>query len=319
MYELDPEMHGYIVELLTQKNESEVVRYFKQVSEIENVDPVSLISKEIERNEFLIEKTTKEASTLIKKKVLELKAAHSYFNPRRVSEHRILNHDFTLQSRSEYFDKIYDNESVKDYSLGDNRILRLRLLHPDQFEHILGTDMIYEQFDLARNRVRFIQLQYKAWDNKTLYLDERMLKQINKMSGHLCQSGFCKGDVSSNNDDYFRFPYCSGFLRPTSNMQNSNSKMITTGDHIPVCKINNLAATYGKVTKENIVGTTVGHKIFEDTFINNTLGSRWITIDDLEEFYTSRGIFSELDNIKLRVQEVIYETDEQKVRRLGRS
>ncbi len=54
----------------------------------------------------------------------------------------------------------------KDFQLPDDKVLRLRVLHPDRPEHITGADIIYERHDLKSNKVSFISVQYKIWEDK---------------------------------------------------------------------------------------------------------------------------------------------------------
>lgn len=210
-----------------------------------------------------------------------------------MSEHKILNHDFYISERGGYFaEAIYENDSYKDYKLRDNQFLRLRLLHPDKAEALLGTDLIYEQFDLVNNKVRFVHLQYKTWNANAIYFsDTRMVGQIEKMNKHLCTSGFCNGKHGKNyTKKLYRYPYCSGFLRPTSDKISSDSKMISTGYHLPICELFKMKGKVNKISKENIKGKSLSHQIFEECFTSNQLGSRWISIDELDAFYIKSGL-----------------------------
>jgi hypothetical protein len=49
-----------------------------------------------------------------------------------------------------------------------------------------------------------------------------------------CDKNFCNSASSENS---YRFPCCSGFLRPTDKLQNADQKFISTGEHLPICKI----------------------------------------------------------------------------------
>ena len=54
--ELDTEMYDEIVSLITKKNESELVKYYKQRAEALKVEPTELINQDIKRDEVLIGK-----------------------------------------------------------------------------------------------------------------------------------------------------------------------------------------------------------------------------------------------------------------------
>lgn len=231
--------------------------------------------------------------------------------PRRISEHKALNHDNYLVDRGGYFSKpLYQEDNYKDYRLDNNRILRLRLLHPDKEEIIIGSDMIYEQFDLRTEQVRFVHLQYKMWEDGALYFsDERMMEQLTKLENNLCKSNLCKGIIG---DSEFRLPYCSGFLRPTNKMQNAESKLVTSGIHVPICHIHKLKETEKKISRGNCHGRSISSKIFEEMFHSGMLGSRWISISELENFYSDKNLTALTHNIRLHAQEIRIQTEEEK-------
>lgn len=318
IHTLNPQLYDNIIDLLTSKNENEMVKLYKEEAEASStpenpITPVDLIEKEMDRVQGLIDKS---ASPLIyqQKKMLQLTAAREHFQPRKRSEHKSLSHDFTLRRREDFFGKpLYENDDYKDFKIGRGKRLRLRLLHPDHAEAILGVDLVYENFDLANNRVRFAHMQYKSWNAKVLYLSsvQNLKGQLDKMEKHLCKSGYCKGPKGQNQRDY-RFPYCSGFLRPTSKLQRPDSKLISTGLHIPICQALDLFRTDQKITDENSKERSIKGSIFEDLFISNTAGSRWIDIDELEKFYEEKNLLSHTNTIRLHAQEVELEVEADK-------
>lgn len=316
IHDIAPEHYEEISKLLNNKNESDKVKYFKDLSDYEksqgnDVEPIDLIESEINRLELIIRDAESKAG--LRQELGRLKAAKEYFTPRQLSEHKLLSHDYFLAERPYFAKKIYENDSYKDYKLSEREALRLRLLHPDNAETILGVDMIYEQFDLLKERVRFVHMQYKAWDTQAFYItDPRMQKQIGKMQKHLCDGGFCNGKHGKNHTKLYRLPYCSGFLRPTSNKDAPSSKMKTTGHHLPICEVLRMINSgEKKITKENIKGKSISDKIFEESFNANMLGSRWIPMNELDEFYTSVGLNYISDTIRVHAQEVYIPTEEE--------
>lgn len=310
IYDISPDIYNQITTLLTNKNESDTVKYYKEKAELlstndKPVTPLDLINTDLDEHRILHEKSGDKR--FIARKILELSAAKEYFTPREVSEHKILSGDFYLAEHGGYFSKkIYENDSYKDYKLPNSNLLRLRLLHPDNAESILGVDLIYEFFDLEKNRVRFAHLQYKTWNTNILYLnDERMSNQLSKMERNLCSSGFCKDHNGEKYPPSYRLPFCCGFLRPTSKLQSSESKLVSTGVHLPICEVKKIRETDNKITKNNILDRSISNKNFEELFNDNILGSRWISIDTLEDFYESRGLNSLTDSIRIHAQEVI--------------
>jgi hypothetical protein len=319
--DLYPELYQDFVALLSNRNESETVKFYKEKAEALStaervINPLDLVEKDVAEMQKLLERGNKFA---LKRKLIELLAAAKQFRPREVSEHKILNHDFYLAERGGYFGKtLYENDQYKDYKLSDNRVLRLRLLHPDHGETITGTDLIYEVFDLLNERVRFAHLQYKVWNNGELYLnDARMGKQLEKIGNNLCLANYCNG-YKDETDRPYRMPYCSGFLRPTDKVLDSSSKLKSTGIHVPICAVNALRKTATKLTKANSSDRAVSHHIFEDMFNSNLLGSRWIPMDELDVVYKRKGLDSLTENIRVHAQEVKLIFDEEKMKNLGR-
>ncbi len=315
--DLDPLLYESIITLLVSKNDNELVRYYKDEAEAEStedlkINPVDLIDKELKRIEELLSKKNGKFTYLNKKK-FNLVAAKEYFTPRNQSEHKTLNHDFYLRSRYDYFGKpLYENDSFKDFKINKDKVLRLRLLHPDQEETILGVDLIYEHFDMRTNKVRFAHMQYKSWNNKTLYISQakNLEAQLDKMKKNLCISGLCQGPDNNNRD--YRFPYCSAFLRPTSKLQRPDSKLISTGLHLPICEAIKIISDKGMISKEDCSDKSIKGHIFEELFNTNLAGSRWIDIDDLDRFYESHKILAYTDRIRIHAQEIDTVSDYEK-------
>ncbi len=137
VYDISPELHKDISELLTKTNESEIVKYYKQKADAYSqeingtITPEQIIRKELEEEKRL--QKIGENTNLIQRKIFELESALEYFLPEDISENFILNHDFNLTHSHEFFNKkLYASAKVKDYELPGKRVLRLRLLHPDK-------------------------------------------------------------------------------------------------------------------------------------------------------------------------------------------
>lgn len=179
-------------------------------------------------------------------------------------------------------------------------------MHPDQPEHICGADMIYEQIDPRKNSVKFIFLQYKTWNKDgVIYFSEtkNLLPQLSKLSGLLCNGGFCKCSSAVKNE--FRFPHCSAFLRPTDKLQYEDSKMISTGIHIPICEVQKISSTDSKIEKKQFSNNSLSHRVFEELFNNNFIGSDWIPFAQCEDFYKKHLIMDTNDTIRLVAREFI--------------
>ncbi|MGA9212354.1 hypothetical protein [Kaistella sp.] len=322
IHDLNENLYNSIITLLVSKNENEIVKYYKEMSEAMSdaetiVEPVILIQDELDKLEIVL-KTKTENNTFLKKRKFGLIAAKEYFTPRVQSEHKSLNHDYYLKTRDDYFGKpLYENDHYKDYAISRDKVLRLRLLHPDKDEAILGVDLIYEHFSMENELVRFAHMQYKTWDNNVLYesSSKNMRAQLLKMKNHICDSNFCKGPDEQRGE--YRFPYYSAFLRPTSKLQHNESKLITSGYHIPLCQTLALLDKDGKLTKKSIKDKSIKGSIFEELFVNNIAGSRWISIETLEEFYEDKGINSHLNTIRVHAQEVDTFGEYDKIKKRG--
>lgn len=80
------------------------------------------------------------------------------------------------------------------------------------------------------------------------------------------------------------------FLRPTSKMQNSDSKMVSTGLHIPVCEVKKIMESERSLTKDSVKGKNVSYKIFDELFNARMIGSRWLTYDEHIDFYKEKKL-----------------------------
>ena len=300
--DLNPEIYESVSSLLTRKNESDWVKYYKELAEAQStpendIDPVQLIQRDLD----ILNKVAlnKDNSRSLKKRIRDYTNAIDYFQPRKVSEHKILNRDTYIADRKDLKlkSKIYEREEFVDYRLDTDNILRLRLLHPDNAENIIGADLIYEHLDTSSERIRFLHMQYKAWDNKSLNFKAGSLDaQIKKMDKNLCRAGYCKNDKGTKSINGYRLPYCCAFLRPTSKLQNSDSKMVSTGLHIPICQVKKIMKNEKSLNKKNVQGKNVSFKIFDELFNAQMIGSRWLTYEEHTNFYKERNLL-DIDNI----------------------
>lgn len=123
------------------------------------------------------------------------------------------------------------------------------------------------------------------------------------MESIFCNNRFCNGYNNEKFPENYRFPFCSTFLRSTSRLHNEESKLITTGIHIPVCEVKKLIIDSNSFTKSDAYFKKISHHIFDELFNTNMIGSKWIIIDELELFYKKIGIESNTDRIRIYAQE----------------
>lgn len=316
-HDLDENLYTFCSAQLTKKNENDIVKLFKERAEAESIvkgikiDPIDLLQDEVSTYETILTTPNidKEKTRFLKNHIISLQAAIENLKPRRLSEHRILERDFCKIDRSHLgAEKIFENDTHVDYKVGANRYLRLRMLHPDKAEHILGADLIYEQFNVDTGKVRLAVLQYKTWENGVLYLNSAnsIDAQLMKLKTNLCDKDICKQPKHLEGELDYRFPYCCAFLRPTDKLQSGDSKMISHGIHIPVCsaiKIKN--DNNNKIEKKQIRHSTLTHEVFENLFNHSFIGSRWIDINEVEEFYREMKVLDKSQSLKLYAKEII--------------
>lgn len=313
--DIAPSRYDEVVKLLKAKNESDTVKYFVEAAAAEGKAELTLIQDEIDKHERLMQGPGKK--THLRTRLIQLLGAKQHFEPRRLSEHRLLEHDALLASRADLPKALTTSGAgFRDYRLDEDRVLRLRLLHPDKAEAILGTDLVYEEYDLLNNRVRFVHMQYKTWSNWTISLTKGSLpNQLDRLDLNFCKSGNCLGDEGSRHSSGYRLPYCSAFLRPTSPMKSDDSKMVSTGDHVPVCFVNGLRQKGESVTRRRIKGNSVSFRVFDELFMNHLVGSKWISLDDHEEFYRARGLEAHAATIRVLAQSVSIPSEQEKQNR----
>ncbi|WP_291146399.1 hypothetical protein [Flavobacterium sp. UBA7680] len=312
LYDLDEGLYNEFEKLLSEKNDSEIVRQYKEEAILssgngEQTDPVDLIDAEIERLKILTSKSSLEKKDLraTNAKIARLHAARESLKPRHLTENAILVRDFAQIDRREIFGEVLDNGyKYVDYEITENRFLRMRLLHPDKEEHITGADLIYEQYDIESEKVRFLFLQYKTWEDGRIYFSNGNLnEQLAKLRKTLCDCNFC--EHPSSKEETFRMPHCCGFLRPTDKLQKHKNKMVSSGLHIPICKAIDLSKKDKKLDKKHLALTYPNHYIFEKLFKLGLVGSRWFDNNEIEKFYKDNKILEKGDTLKLYTTEYI--------------
>jgi hypothetical protein len=321
--DLSPELYEEISAALPFKNLSEEARFFQSKAELQSlssevrVTAIQLIDLEMAELEELLRSAAgidAEKKRLVKHRILSLVGIKESLRPRRISENRYLQRDFSMVDRTDFGTSLINqNDFVADFRLKANSFLRIRLLHPDGIEHVTGADLIYEQHDVALELIRVMFLQYKIWEDGVLYFSQarNLETQLRRMKSLLCDQGYCQQPQSLNGQFDFRFPYCSAFLRPTDKVSISNSKLISSGIHIPIC-----AALSWRdrgdvsINKSEIRTATLTHEIFEHLFNKSFVGSRWLRESELETFYRDNGILDPEESIKIYAREIIENTSD---------
>jgi len=312
--ELYPELLGPENSLLRRQRESETAREYRQRAELESIEadePITalmLLEVEIEKLTHLLEvakrdNQQKERTDQLKKRLGILKKAKEELSPVAHSENKLIFRDAYNVERN--MPVLGNGIGKKDFHLPDGNYLRLRVLHPDRPEHITGADIIYERHDPKTDLVSVVLVQYKIWDKKALYLsDDRMKSQIKKMESFGCARGLCK---EANNVKPYRFPYCSSFLRPTDKLQSPDQKLISSGEHLPICMIDackSVGVRDGeKLEYENIRSVSLPGDLFEEMFNRGKIGSRLLTHEELAQIYCDSSIIDSDETVVIYAQE----------------
>jgi hypothetical protein len=308
-----PDIFDENSEMVKKHHEPELVRFYLQLAEAQSklegrkISGLELVDKEIMELNKMLASDIAEKDTL-NKKLKKLKTVRTILKPTKEEEDFILAHDV----RSLRFGVMPVNHSGKyaDYKVTENRIVRVRLIHPNRGERSLGADMIYEHYDPEKEMVRFVMIQYKLWDGNRLYwTTSRNLKsQLEKLSENLCDQKFCFSSPGRNASGEFRYPFCTAFLRPTDTLLYKNSPLTSSGTHLPICKISEIirkTSLFNNVLdKHALREVSVSQPVFEECFNKNQLGSRWMSYDEAEELYRKHKILDSEENIIIHVQEL---------------
>jgi hypothetical protein len=324
-------------------HENELIKKFRQEaaaeSQMEGIpkSPLTLVKERLKKLDGFIKNSKRADITELKKEQKKLKEAELFFeweekrhgeaqkaddealenDPediygeklKRFSEDEILHHDYDHYLERNDHNLLANNwGKSRDLKTSDGTVLRLRLLHPNKPEHTLGTDIIYELHHPTENKIRFVHIQYKLWERGILYFSQHtnLEAQLNKMHKSVCDGKFCTSENGETSCSDYRLPFCSAFLRPTDKLQDVNSPMISSGWHLPVCKVSQISSISwdgNKMLKvNNVKRSALSHLAFEEIFNANMLGSRWLTYEEVEQLYREHNILDESERIVIYAQ-----------------
>lgn len=316
---LIPQLFDPDSSLLNKEKLSPTARKYIQMAEASSqieqkpVSPVDLLKEDITRFEKLLANETLTLDMdLVRKDLHTMQAALRELQKRRATENSLINRDAYQADYHEDERKLPVSEKGRNYrqfAITAERALRVRVLHPDKPEYATGADLIYENYWDAGTvqLVRFAALQYKVWRNKTLYIDGRAQKQLEKMETTFCGKTFCDEGKDNRRKDTYRLPYCSAFLRPTDELQSEDASLLSTGCYAPICVVKRQQQPTSKgnsvLYSKNIRSEAVTHKVFEEVFNINMMGSRWITYGELEQLYHDTNILEPDEHIIIHAQE----------------
>jgi len=311
---LYPELLGPESSVLKRERESDTTKEYRQKAELqsikynEEIKALDLVLSDLEEYESLIsiaklKKDDKKRTEQLKRKLGQLQKSKSELEVKPHSENQLIFRDAYNVERN--LPELSKGHAHKDFQLPDGNNLRLRVLHPDRPEHITGADIIYERHNKSTNKVSIVVVQYKIWDERKMYMsDQRMIDQIDKMKKFTCSQNIC---CQNKDDNTYRFPCCSGFLRPTDKLQNADQKFISSGEHLPICKIDACISTGERggllLEYEKMKEVSLSTELFEDLFNRGKIGSRELSFDELKLMYENASVIDSSDTVVIYAQE----------------
>lgn len=312
--EIYPELLGREVSLIRRERESDTAKEYRQRAEFKaiktstQVSPLSLIESEIQEIKGLLSVAEKGGAARsrvdqLRRKLKLYLATKDELSLDIHSENQLIFRDAYNVDR--FLPELGSGKAYKNFLLPDKNVLRIRVLHPDIPEHITGADVIYERHSAGKDEASVVAIQYKIWEERKLYLnDERMKAQLGRLKGFLCDKNLC---CTSSGAAFYRFPHCSAFLRPTDRLQKLDQKLVSSGEHLPICQINACQTSSERgsnvLTYDSICETSLSSDVFEYLFNAGRIGSRMVPYSELIELYKSYEVEASEDRVIIHAQE----------------
>ena len=330
---LSPEWFNPEKSLLIKNYESKEARYYRELAKREAkrqgkyIAPEDLIKQEIVKNQELINMNMPDIEgddRPFRKRLDDLQRVLEEFVPESYSEDQAIRQDvFTANYNLPISGT---GKDYRQFSLPDDRVLRIRMFHPNKPEHISGADVVYEYYSDydssydSFNSARLAAIQYKMWDKKNLYFGERDLKQIERLKNSFCLNGLC--DSESNNILFglgsFRLPNCTAFIRPTDKLQSADDSLITSGYHVRVCVLEEMWEELSENRRKISLETLSKHKsessnqeVFQTLFRNEMLGSKTVSVESLNDLYRQFKVLSPEGRIVIHAQDFSHSRSQQ--------
>lgn len=311
---LYPALLGRESSVLRRVRESDTTMEYRQRARLQSrqkesqVTPIELLLPEIAGLEELLsvaaQSKDRERVDQLKRRLKILQMSRDELQPQPHSEHQLIFRDAFAVARD--VPTLDTGKGYRDFRLPDEGVLRVRVLHPDKPEQISGADIIYERHSPDEQAASLVAVQYKIWEKRVLHLSEpRMQGQIQRLRRFVCENELCKADTGDSKS--FRFPHCAAFLRPTDRLQRSDQHFMSSGEHLPICKIDactTLTDNDASVLKYSAIrNTSVSGESFEYLFSAGKLGSRILTYDELTALYMKSEMLSDEEHVVIYAQE----------------
>jgi hypothetical protein len=309
--ELYPELLSEENSLLRRERQSATAKEFIQRAKLKSIQAekeisaIDLIAEEIIDIQSLITlEPEKKRNDQLKLRLKKIIKAKDELSKTKHSENQLIFRDAYNVNRN--LPILFKGQSSLDYELPNSNNLRIRVLHPDKPEHITGADLVYEYHHKESEQVSLVFIQYKIWENKKMYLsDPRLNKQLDKLRKSTCDKGLCKCTTQNKG---FRFPFCTSFLRPTDALQSVDQNLISSGEHIPICLLDQLKSTGSRGGKfidyKGIKEHSISGLLFEELFNRGKIGSKPFSYYELEEYYKNLDLIESGGSVIIYAQEL---------------
>jgi len=320
---LYPELLGPETSILRRYHESDIAKEYRQKARLRSirdktvVQPGDLINSDIDELKGLIHiaenqigDTQRTRADQLKNRLARLVAAEKELNPVPHTENQLIFRDAYVARQD--LPTIDSGHGYRDFRLPDTNVLRVRVFHPDVPEHITGADIIYERHSPSQRMASLVAVQYKIWEDKTLYLsDNRMTRQLARLKAFLCDNGAC---TQAQPNSAYRFPFCAAFIKPTDKLQRPDQKLLSSGEHLPICQIGQCKTRSRNgamvLEYEKIREISLNSMIFEILLNRGKIGSRMIPYPELTNLYSDHIPTLSEDNVVIHAQEFPDQPDE---------
>jgi hypothetical protein len=302
-----PSIYSSHQRILDNPPESANARLIREKAEAEsrlkgiNIEPYEFAMKEVERLKLQIEANPD--GELMRKNLDSLLIVAQELKPRRHTETEVIFGDAFQSNKNLVASGV--GKGYQDYRIDLKRMMRIRVLHPDPPESKIGADLIYELLDEKNQTARLVFMQYKMWEKNSLSFAPRVGEQLTRLEKFVCKNRLC--DPDDDRRRTYRLPHCAAFLRPTDRLQFPNSKMASSGLHVPLCVVKESweeNRNKGKsLRRSRIEDRAVPHTVLGELFTKRLMGSKAISWKQLELIYKETGIFEDDDAVLLHTQE----------------
>lgn len=310
--ELSPNFFGRL-NLLARTKESELTIEYRQRANMESaetgriVTPATLVKTDIQKWRRYLDQPEVEDRNSVIRRLERLEKVLNELEYKPYTETKLINRDMSVGEDLPISSK---GDGYLDIALPNRRILRLKLFHPDPPENTTGTDILYEHHNIQQKEARLIAIQYKVWKKKTLYTSQspNIEEQLEKLRKLFCYNCLCDHDPEKIGEDLYRLRYCSAFLRPTDKLQSSDTRIASSGYHVPVCAAEKLwenTLVGKKLSYEQIRKVSLTQQAFEELFYNEMLGPRWIPYDELEKMYKKHNLLKPDESVVIHAQQFV--------------